>query len=477
VGLREAAAFATQQRAALEAKRPFFLRVPVRLDNAKPSELDDDLAHPHIYLWVRESEYAREQISHMVIAPLHDTTPLTQRLRSVGYEYSTHPRALPGQALWFIRGVGQPIRRVDVTNSDLRAEEEEVREEDGMAVVQGDLAGPLLCKALTIWVSRRSDRARLKADLMEERVVRDGFTARQDERDLLEALIASFSRGIERMLHVPMTGAQRRLRKLRRDILDAQGAIARIEGQRTKPEEDAARRHAVSFFAMSERDVRRLAELFRAVDADGRGSVDIKEFLTYIHVPVTGFSVLLLESLDARLAGGAHFGIFLRAVTTFAIASARELIAFLLQIVGHNLALAAHRTDPSEADANVRRTLWDADGRFRWDLIRRSRPLSKVRFVHVELLFKASHDPSSPEASQVRKAVNELHYARGEGDYVSAGDVRRIMASFPEVAHPAFALQRRVREAFLGFEYWAAQERLFTEQRDAVEGRPPELTP
>jgi hypothetical protein len=457
--------FATDQRKNFEERKPFFLKFPFNLAGGAGGSTQDILADP-AYMWYRRTIDISEMITDIKWAPYQGDAPLTQRLLANEYTYVTNSTIFPTSGLWTTRGSGRPISSMTITFDASRIK---LMEGKGFSQIEGTWASEILNPNAKFWF-KASRQRRVKTEADVEVVIRTEKAAAEAKIAQMEAKV-KLAQDNRKKNEVPTQEQVQQMDALHK----AKVEYAQQKATEAEQKEDKLAAAAIEFMGIPEDDVADLKKAFELMDTDRSGSVDLPEFFAFVDIERTPIAESIFFFLDASFNETISWGTFLRTVCTFAMFGAKEMITWVFSVVAANTVGRAEKLHPLPVDGRAGARGIDSRNRsvywedaVAWSGITTSDTQGKISTVSFKQLLYNIHPPTSAFVTTVKRAISKAEKL-SVGGQMRLFQFRQIVAEFPTLLSPIFLMQSRMRDKFLGEEWWDEKRELFVKAREIVQ--------
>jgi hypothetical protein len=459
--------FAIEQRKNFEERKPFFLKFPFNLAGGAGGTTSDVLADP-AYMWYRRTIDISEMITDIKWAPYQGDTPLTQRLLANEYTFITNSTIFPTTGLWTTRGSGRPISSMTITFDASRIK---LMEGKGFSQIEGTWVSEVVNPNTKFWF-KASRQRRVKTEADVDLVTRTEKAAAEAKIAQMEAKV-KIAQENRKKNEVPTQEQIQQIDALHK----AKVEFAQQKATEAEQKEDKLAAAAIEFMGIPADDVADLKKAFELMDTDRSGTVDLPEFFAFVDIERTPIAESIFFFLDASFNETISWGTFLRTVCTFAMFGAKEMITWVFSVVAANTVGRAEKLHPLPVagragargiDSRNRSVYWE--DAVAWSGITTSDTQGKISTVSFKQLLYNIHPPTSAFVTTVKRAIAKAEKL-SVGGQMRLFQFRQIVAEFPTLLSPIFLMQSRMRDKFLGEEWWDEKRELFVKAREIVQSQ------
>ena len=164
-------------------------------------------------------------------------------------------------------------------------------------------------------------------------------------------------------------------------------------------------------YRLKKRELKKLYKIFMSIDKDASDSIDVAEFLSWVHQPKNGFTCGLFKLIDADSDNKLDFAEFVHAIFTFAFFDDHDMRRFCFFI-------------------------FDKD---KSGYIDRDELSSLVECLHVS---------SDGRRGEHMKAIEELVWSLDvdRSGTIDMDEFDALCDEFPKLIYPAFAMQQEIKQ-------------------------------
>jgi Ca2+-binding EF-hand superfamily protein len=204
--------------------------------------------------------------------------------------------------------------------------------------------------------------------------------------------------------------------KVKRQIMGGVLGLILFNAEGTKIEREA---HALSKKAgLTQQDLRKLKTQFRLIDVDDSGTIDRKEFMSYLNINSTPFTDALCQMYDADNNGVIDFEEFICAQIKYCAMNQEAILQFCFDAV-------------------------DKD---------KSETISEEQVVAIVQALHNNFDQPSHYTGNTRKCLQRFEME--EDGYLDFTQFLATARRYPMIFYPAFQLQGTLQEGSLGEKRW-----------------------
>ncbi len=185
----------------------------------------------------------------------------------------------------------------------------------------------------------------------------------------------------------------------------------------------------VKFLNMGTNDTRQLVEAYRIMDNDGSNSIGIDEFFNYINIPRTGFVDLIFKRiLDISGDGSLDFSEFIVALGTYSLFDCDEILTICYKL-------------------------------------KYNKAIQMMNINDLKELLTLMHNKDWKTNKLFKKIIINYQKSLDDG-YIKFSDFVKLDKKYPQILYPAFLIQDKMHEYFLGHSFWLKRMKY---QRNKIE--------